>query len=173
MHVQFVVLASCTLRVCAEDSTLPGFGAARDGALRQSGIRQQRDGAYLAEHRRPRSRHRQLLRLRRGGLAPLAQGAGAFANISGRTVTYSNTPAFSQAHAAASYVAIVYINTMTFTNGGTVTGKRYNVTLNGIVERRAAARAIFPATRRAQRQPADNIASGVYASLRPIAPTFR
>jgi hypothetical protein len=52
----------------------------------------------------------------------LANGA---VQLDGATITFSNTPAFSLAFAYANLAASIRAVSMTFTNGGTVTGSRY------------------------------------------------
>ena len=51
-----------------------------------------------------------------------------------RTITFSNSPAFSNAFVHVGIGAgLARVDSMTFTNGGTVTGQRYNVAANGVI----------------------------------------
>ncbi len=53
---------------------------------------------------------------------------------SGRTITFANSPAFSNAFVYISIGSgLARVDAMTFTNGGTVTGTRYNVSTNGVI----------------------------------------
>lgn len=64
--------------------------------------------------------------------------------IQGRTCTFSNSPVFSQAFCYARYMSMVRINGMTWANGGTVTGKRYNVLSNSIIDTVGGGAAYLP-----------------------------
>jgi hypothetical protein len=57
----------------------------------------------------------------------------ALIDVQGRTITFSNSPAFSSATVLCTFAAHVFVFSMTFTNGATVTGTRYNVARGGIV----------------------------------------
>lgn len=50
-----------------------------------------------------------------------------------RTITFSNSPAFSGQFAYSGYTGKLFMNAMTFTNGGTVTGQRYCSEMNAIL----------------------------------------
>ncbi len=50
-----------------------------------------------------------------------------------RTITFSNSPAFSGQFAYSGYTGKLFMNAMTFTNGGTVTGQRYYSEMNAIL----------------------------------------
>jgi hypothetical protein len=52
------------------------------------------------------------------------------ADLRSRTITYSNSPAFSFANFTATTLGVIVCNGMTFTNGGTVTGTRYSISGN-------------------------------------------
>jgi hypothetical protein len=52
----------------------------------------------------------------------------------GRTITFAASPAFSNAFVFVAIGAgLARVDTMTFVNGGTVTGQRYNVSSNGVI----------------------------------------
>ena len=53
-------------------------------------------------------------------------------NTGGMTITYSNSPAFSNWNFYFESGAMLYVWGMTFTNGATVTGKRYSGLINGM-----------------------------------------
>ncbi|MBN8957760.1 MAG: DUF2793 domain-containing protein [Rhizobiales bacterium] len=55
------------------------------------------------------------------------------AAINGVTITYSNSPAFSLQNLYAGGAGLVNIISVTFTNGGTVTGTRYRAENNGAI----------------------------------------
>lgn len=62
------------------------------------------------------------------------QGAGGQVLIAGRTITFSNSPNFSNAFAVVNRSGgNIDAFSMTFTNGATVTGKRYDAGLNGTI----------------------------------------
>ncbi len=67
-----------------------------------------------------------------GAAAAFAALSNGLVTLIGRTVTYSNSPVYSGAnfYSAAGYLDVY---SMTFTNGGTVTGVRYTVILNGVI----------------------------------------
>lgn len=50
-----------------------------------------------------------------------------------RTITYSNSPAFSTANFVCQDLSECYVFNMTFTNGATVTGKRYDMSTNAVI----------------------------------------
>lgn len=54
-------------------------------------------------------------------------------DTSSRTITFANSPAFSTATAYADTLSSLSLFTMTFTNGGSVTGKRYQANNNGVI----------------------------------------
>lgn len=60
------------------------------------------------------------------------------------TVTFSNSPAFSTAFCYQFSLSSVQANGMTFTNGATVTGKRYDITLNSACYTGAGGANYFP-----------------------------
>lgn len=55
-----------------------------------------------------------------------------YINVSGRTITIINTPAFSISFAQASTLAALFIYTITWS--GTATGKRYSIVFNSVVQ---------------------------------------
>jgi len=61
-----------------------------------------------------------------------------------RTITYSNSPAFFSANFYCSNLGYLGAFGMTFTNGGTVTGKRYEVNANGVMYTNAGGASYFP-----------------------------
>lgn len=63
----------------------------------------------------------------------------------GRTITFSNSPVISE-NFAAMFGGFFLINAMTFTNGGTVTGKRYAVEGNGVIFTGGGGAAYIPGT---------------------------
>lgn len=63
----------------------------------------------------------------------LVEGATARLHASSSTVVYSNSPAFSSANIKTYITAECRVNGMTFTNGGTVTGKRYIAETNSVL----------------------------------------
>lgn len=50
-----------------------------------------------------------------------------------RTITYSNNPAFSTQNFRADSGSCLVLYSMTFTNGGTVTGQRYRAAMNALI----------------------------------------
>lgn len=57
--------------------------------------------------------------------AHVLSAEGAQVTLHGATITYSNSPVFSQANFWSLWGGRIFANAMTFTNGGTVTGKRF------------------------------------------------
>lgn len=68
-----------------------------------------------------------------GALNHLSAEDGGMIYADGVTVTYSNAPAFSAADFAAYRGGIIRAASMTFANGATVTGKRYDVSSQGVI----------------------------------------
>lgn len=58
----------------------------------------------------------------------------AFVSTQGRTITYSNTPAFGAANFSASRNGVISCWGMTFTNGATVTGTRFGAAGGGVID---------------------------------------
>jgi hypothetical protein len=69
-----------------------------------------------------------------------ANGGSITANAS--TVTVSGTPAFSSAFASASNTSLLVCASTTFS--GSATGKRYDVTTNGVIQTAGAGATFFP-----------------------------
>jgi hypothetical protein len=70
-----------------------------------------------------------------GGALALAYATNnSVVNIAARTITFSNNPAYSSYAVGARSLATVVINGMTFTNGNTVTGTRYYVDKNALID---------------------------------------
>jgi hypothetical protein len=67
-----------------------------------------------------------------------------YIQTSSLTVTYSNTPAFSSAHASGQRGGIIQMQGMTFTNGGTVTGPRWSAQRGAIIETGAGGASYIP-----------------------------
>jgi hypothetical protein len=51
-----------------------------------------------------------------------------------QTITFSNSPAYSQQVLSATGLSFISVSGMTFTNGNTVTGTRYNAVTNSVVQ---------------------------------------
>lgn len=60
-------------------------------------------------------------------------GRNGYLKLLGRTITYSNSPAFAARNWHASEHGLIDAYSMTFINGGTVTGKRYQVEGHGSI----------------------------------------
>jgi hypothetical protein len=67
------------------------------------------------------------------GGAQFHVAATGYVSLVGMTVTYSGSPAFSSANILAGRGSVVDCYTMTFVNGGTVTGPRYSASMNGVI----------------------------------------
>ena len=65
--------------------------------------------------------------------------------LTGRTVTFSNSPAYSGHFVnCALALSLARVDGMTFTNGATVTGARYNVDNNGVIFTNGAGASYLP-----------------------------
>jgi hypothetical protein len=67
-----------------------------------------------------------------GAIIHAAALSNSVVALHGTTETFSNSPAFTY-YAYANVNASLYVDAMTFTNGGTVTGTRYLANNNGII----------------------------------------
>ena len=68
-----------------------------------------------------------------GALIHWAAEHNGVISADGYTVTFSNAPNFSIVTAFATNGGVMTISSMTFTNGGTVTGTRYLAQVNGVI----------------------------------------
>lgn len=67
-----------------------------------------------------------------GATAHINGNTEAFLSIASRTITFSNSPVFTY-FAISNYASVLHIYSMTFTNGGTVTGTRYVSQGNSVI----------------------------------------
>lgn len=77
-----------------------------------------------------------------GATSHVFASAGAYLNISGRTITLTGTPAFSGAFAIVDSPAFILAAGNTFS--GAATGKRFDATLNGVINTSGGGANYFP-----------------------------
>lgn len=68
---------------------------------------------------------------------------GGMISTDNRTITYSNSPVFTTNYFCIN-VSLMNLGSMTFTNGGTVTGTRYSVIANGVINTGGGAAGYLP-----------------------------
>lgn len=80
-----------------------------------------------------------------GSTIHFGSGTRGVFRANGRTVTFSNSPAFSNAFILVSIgQGLARVDAMTFVNGGTVSGKRYSVLSSGVIFTNGAGATYLP-----------------------------
>jgi hypothetical protein len=74
-----------------------------------------------------------------------AQNQG-MVDFQSKTVTFSNSPAYSQQTISVLELSIVKVDSVTWTNGGTVTGTKYNARYNSVIVTGTGSGSVIPGT---------------------------